>query len=88
MSQRQASNSSGGSNGHYQAFNQDLSNHKDVISDDSEGMPGQSEKSAHLGSEIQIQRLTAQLTAAYSRIAALEEQLMTKRERQRQHLDL
>ncbi|MBD2293887.1 hypothetical protein H6G06_10360 [Anabaena sphaerica FACHB-251] len=29
--------------------------------------------------EIQIQRLTAQLTAAYNRIAALEEQLMRQR---------
>ncbi|MBD2627644.1 hypothetical protein [Trichormus variabilis] len=29
--------------------------------------------------EIQIQRLTAQLTAAYNRIAALEEQLMRER---------
>lgn len=30
-------------------------------------------------SEIQIQRLTAQLTAAYNRIAALEEQLIAQR---------
>jgi len=29
--------------------------------------------------EIQIQRLTAQLTAAYNRIAALEEQLIRER---------
>ncbi|MEB3831653.1 hypothetical protein [Phormidium sp. CCY1219] len=29
--------------------------------------------------EVQIQRLTAQLTAAYHRIAALEEQLLAKR---------
>ena len=29
--------------------------------------------------EIQIQRLTAQLTAAYNRIAALEEQLLRER---------
>jgi hypothetical protein len=29
--------------------------------------------------QIQIQRLTAQLTAAYNRIAALEEQLLAKR---------
>ena len=32
-----------------------------------------------LTSEIQIQRLTAQLTAAYNRIAALEEQLIAQR---------
>jgi hypothetical protein len=29
--------------------------------------------------DIQIQRLTAQLTAAYNRIAALEEQLVANR---------
>jgi hypothetical protein len=29
--------------------------------------------------QVQIQRLTAQLTAAYNRIAALEEQLLAKR---------
>ncbi|MBF2064952.1 MAG: hypothetical protein IGS39_11100 [Calothrix sp. C42_A2020_038] len=33
----------------------------------------------HITPEIQIQRLTAQLTAAYNRIAALEEQLLLKR---------
>ena len=33
----------------------------------------------YLTPEIQIQRLTAQLTAAYNRIAALEEQLLLKR---------
>lgn len=32
-----------------------------------------------LSPEFQIQRLTAQLTAAYNRIAALEEQLLAKR---------
>jgi hypothetical protein len=32
-----------------------------------------------LSPQVQIQRLTAQLTAAYTRIAALEEQLLAKR---------
>jgi hypothetical protein len=32
-----------------------------------------------LAPQVQIQRLTAQLTAAYNRIAALEEQLLAKR---------
>jgi hypothetical protein len=36
-------------------------------------------KEQHLSPEFQIQRLTAQLTAAYNRIAALEEQLLAKR---------
>ncbi|QQE63879.1 hypothetical protein GFS31_05500 [Leptolyngbya sp. BL0902] len=34
---------------------------------------------ANLSQDIQIQRLTAQLTAAYHRIAALEEQLLATR---------
>lgn len=51
--------------------------HKDVLMD-SEGVDSpQNEK--QLTPEIQIQRLTAQLTAAYNRIAALEEQLLSKR---------
>jgi hypothetical protein len=32
-----------------------------------------------LSAELQVQRLTAQLTAAYNRIAALEEQLLARR---------
>lgn len=54
--------------------------HKDVLID-SNGR----DKNSHQGSEkelapeIQIQRLTAQLTAAYNRIAALEEQLLSRR---------
>jgi hypothetical protein len=32
-----------------------------------------------LSLEVQVQRLTAQLTAAYNRMAALEEQLLSKR---------
>ncbi|QDL06682.1 hypothetical protein DP113_01030 [Brasilonema octagenarum UFV-E1] len=54
--------------------------HKDVIIDgiypDSTNFQG-GDKS--ITPEIQIQRLTAQLTAAYNRIAALEEQLLLKR---------
>ncbi|BAZ68504.1 hypothetical protein NIES4106_32680 [Fischerella sp. NIES-4106] len=53
--------------------------HKDVIADgvypDSNLQGGD----RHIAPEIQIQRLTAQLTAAYNRIAALEEQLLLKR---------
>jgi hypothetical protein len=36
-------------------------------------------KEQDLSPQVQIQRLTAQLTAAYTRIAALEEQLLAKR---------
>ena len=53
--------------------------HKDVLIDGiyPEGNLDGGEK--QLTPEIQIQRLTAQLTAAYNRIAALEEQLLLKR---------
>jgi hypothetical protein len=53
--------------------------HKDVLVDsnspDSSGQSGEKQ----ISPEIQIQRLTAQLTAAYNRIAALEEQLLSQR---------
>lgn len=53
--------------------------HKDVLVDsndlDTHIQGGEKE----LAPEIQIQRLTAQLTAAYNRIAALEEQLLARR---------
>jgi len=53
--------------------------HKDVLLDgnfsDSDSHSGE----RALPPEIQIQRLTAQLTAAYNRIAALEEQLLAQR---------
>lgn len=53
--------------------------HKDVLVDnnglDSHMQSGEKQ----LTPEIQIQRLTAQLTAAYNRIAALEEQLLAQR---------
>lgn len=53
--------------------------HKDVLIDGiyPEGNSDGGER--QLTPEIQIQRLTAQLTAAYNRIAALEEQLLLKR---------
>ncbi|BAU41611.1 hypothetical protein [Leptolyngbya sp. O-77] len=53
--------------------------HKDVLSDDNflESDSHSGERS--LSPEVQIQRLTAQLTAAYNRIAALEEQLLSQR---------
>ena len=55
-----------------------LGSHQDVLIDDS----GENIKIVHqdiIDPEIQIKRLTAQLTAAYNRIAALEEQLVYKR---------
>jgi hypothetical protein len=53
--------------------------HKDVLVDVRypEAEPQGGERV--LSPEVQVQRLTAQLTAAYNRIAALEEQLLSKR---------
>jgi uncharacterized coiled-coil protein SlyX len=54
--------------------------HKDVIDDgDSNGLEMTTNGQLIMPPEMQVQRLTAQLTAAYSRIAALEEQLLSRR---------
>ncbi|NJO41610.1 MAG: hypothetical protein HC865_13475 [Cyanobacteria bacterium RU_5_0] len=75
------SNGIGGGHYSYQSrtsFDSEMK-HKDVLSDhnylESETQGGE----RILTPEVQIQRLTAQLTAAYNRIAALEEQLLAKR---------
>ena len=54
--------------------------HKDILVDDkNEQNSVNSTKEQNLSPDIQIRRLTAQLTAAYNRIAALEEQLLASR---------
>ncbi len=53
--------------------------HKDILSDEPYLESDKSSGARKLSPEIQIQRLTAQLTAAYNRIAALEEQIMAYR---------
>ncbi|HAZ46365.1 MAG TPA: hypothetical protein DDW76_02175 [Cyanobacteria bacterium UBA11369] len=53
--------------------------HKDVLVDTNYLDAGSTTREKELSPEIQIQRLTAQLTAAYNRIAALEEQLLAQR---------
>ena len=52
--------------------------HKDILSDHSFSEFDHRKREKELTPEIQIQRLTAQLTAAYNRIAALEEQLLLR----------
>ncbi|MBM0743419.1 hypothetical protein JOY44_17680 [Phormidium sp. CLA17] len=52
--------------------------HKDVLVDHDLDASFQTAE-RQLSPEIQIQRLTAQLTAAYSRMAALEDQLVAQR---------
>lgn len=54
--------------------------HKDILVDDNSSSNANSSSSSNsLAPDTQIRRLTAQLTAAYNRIAALEEQLLTYR---------
>jgi hypothetical protein len=53
--------------------------YKNSIVEGSEGKPSESSLEQILTPETQIMRLTAQLTAAYNRIAALEEQLLETR---------
>lgn len=65
---------------HYTRSNYDgAMDHKDVLADSSYPESDSQSGERILSPEIQIQRLTAQLTAAYNRIAALEEQLLARR---------
>ncbi|MGY6530514.1 MAG: hypothetical protein ACXITR_11365 [Cyanobacterium sp.] len=58
-------------------------NHKDVLVDKEQQKPRRFPINSHLEDDIscedQVQRLTAQLTAAYHRIASLEDQLLANR---------
>jgi hypothetical protein len=58
---------------------EEFNHHKDILigTDGAEMFATKSDRV--LSPELQIQRLTAQLTAAYNRIAALEEQLLSRR---------
>ncbi|MBE9045106.1 hypothetical protein IQ255_11945 [Pleurocapsales cyanobacterium LEGE 10410] len=53
--------------------------HKDILVDDNSSSSSANSNSDSLAPDTQIRRLTAQLTAAYNRIAALEEQILTYR---------
>lgn len=56
--------------------------HKDVLPDTQRGrehIPDYNMTEQSLSPELQVRRLTAQVTAAYNRIAALEEQLLAQR---------
>jgi uncharacterized coiled-coil protein SlyX len=52
--------------------------HRDVLEDE-DPMIANETKGKSMSQELQMQRLMAQLTAAYNRIAALEEQLLAQR---------
>lgn len=57
-----------------------LMEHKDVLLDDDTSIGRNTASDGEeVSSEIQIRRLNTQLTAAYNRIAALEEQLLAQR---------
>lgn len=53
--------------------------HKDILVDSDYSPTERQPVEGNFSQDIQIQRLTAQLTAAYHRIAALEEQLLAAR---------
>lgn len=54
-------------------------NHKDILNDESYLEGDKSSAASSLSPEIQIQRSTAQLTAACNRMAVLEEQILACR---------
>ncbi|MBD2663460.1 hypothetical protein B6N60_03352 [Richelia sinica FACHB-800] len=62
----------------YITFNSELE-HKDILTDGFYPELNRQAGDRQITPDIQIQRLTAQLTAAYNRIAALEEQLLRER---------
>jgi hypothetical protein len=59
--------------------NNSLYDHKDILRDHGGKQAPTVNGDNPFSDEIQIRRLTAQLTAAYNRIAALEEQILTYR---------
>lgn len=62
------------------SYSLSMMEHKDILQDDShQGNMANGGNDANWSADIQIRRLTAQLTAAYNRIAALEEQLLSYR---------
>lgn len=61
------------------SYDEEMMGHKDVIIEPDYIDSDRSTTEQPLTSEVQVQRLTAQLTAAYNRIAALEEQLLSHR---------
>ena len=53
--------------------------HKDILSDETYVEGDKTNAASSLSPEVQVQRLTAQLTAAYNRMAVLEEQILACR---------
>lgn len=78
QSERQADNVSIPVSDRVSSVDSELS-HKDILLDAQPLEMDRHSGDKPLTPEIQIQRLTAQLTAAYNRIAVLEEQLLAQR---------
>jgi hypothetical protein len=73
-------NESSGSHAHHIVAGLDPEfDYKDVLIDEGYSHSDRYTGERSLSPDVQIQRLTAQLTAAYNRIAALEEQLLSHR---------
>jgi len=62
-----------------QSYFESTMEHKDVLVDNDSLEASFQISERQVSPEIQIERLTAQLTAAYSRMAALEDQLIAER---------
>lgn len=63
----------------HNSYHEMLSENKDILLDSDMFTPSNPQSEKTMSPELQIQRLTAQLTAAYNRIASLEEQLLSRR---------
>jgi hypothetical protein len=66
-------------NSYNRSYREMMMQSKDILLEDSGAEMGMPRSEKVMSPELQIQRLTAQLTAAYNRIAALEEQLLAQR---------
>ncbi len=65
---------------HSQSLMESVMEHKDILVENNNDNGNFHQNSENgLSADVQVQRLTAQLTAAYNRIAALEEQLLVRR---------
>ena len=76
-SQSQAGLTNGNGSGHILESHPAV--HRDILVDQDPVMVQDHGNSKPMSQELQMQRLMAQLTAAYNRIAALEEQLIAQR---------
>jgi hypothetical protein len=77
--QSQAGLKNGNGSGSRQVLDSHPTVHRDILVDQDPVLVQDHGNSKPMSQELQMQRLMAQLTAAYNRIAALEEQLIAQR---------